>query len=68
MYTNLCTKITHSNTCDNVSNTHRNDSNIRARQLKLNDIDYHANCYVGFDIQIGAQIGVSSIIINLKVI
>ena len=45
--TNLCIKITRGNT---RGNTRENDDNTRGRpcQLKLNDMDCHVICHVGF--------------------
>ena len=61
--TNLCIKITRGNIHDNDGNTCENDGNIRGKscQLKLNNMNCHTNCHVGFS----AQIGVPSIIVNL---
>ena len=51
-YINLCTKIAYDNTLSNCGNTRKNYSNTYDKlcQLKLNDIDCHVNCRVGFDI------------------
>ena len=50
-----------SNTCKIDDNTHG-----KSYQLKLNDINYYVNCYVGFGTQGGAQIGIVSITDQLK--
>ena len=60
LYTNLCNKITRGNS-DNTRGNY-NDTRGRPYQLKLNDMDCQVICQVRFCAQIGAQVGVPSII------
>ena len=62
----MCNKITHGSTRDNGGNTRENNGNRRDKlyQLKLNDIDCHDNCHIGFSEQVSAQISI--LVLHLK--
>ena len=60
--TNLCTKTyTKSHVAIYIMNGNTHD---KPHQLKLNDMNRHVYCHMGFGISFGIQFSVSNIILN----